>query len=256
MSHGLKALVVIVAVCITSIATAQERGFYVGASLGKVKQDVDSQTFTLTQFVSPGLTPVPISTTVNYDADTNGVGWNATVGYRINRFIAAELAYADFGDTHISPHLNVTQPLLTVGNPGAIAILVPVGGFITAGPVPFAFAGTVVPTETTVNVTGPIVSALGSLPITENLSAFLRVGMLFADEDVTLPAFFRDLPVRDGNSIADEVWLGGIGAEWSFANQWSGRLEYQRTADIAGNAFVTKSHLEQYSLTVLFRFGE
>ena len=146
------------------------------------------------------------------EVDEVDAGFSAPVGYRINRYLAAELSYTDFGEYElIERYPTVTDVRYQLG------------------------------------VSGPSVSVLGSLPLGEEWELFLRGGVLFADQEVSLTigsSFDRD--------FSDEVVMAGAGVQWSFAPRWAARLEYQRTDDLKYDN-TGESSIEQASLSVLFK---
>lgn len=54
-------------------------------------------------------------------------------------------------------------------------------------------------------------------------------------------------------TFGDEVLLGGAGVDWSFANQWTARLEYMRTGELEATISSGASEVSQFALSVLFR---
>lgn len=236
-------------------ACAADPGFYVGATASRVEQDLDERAGVgpIAVLVAGGgglVTPSPIlpfppvfitpivggianplgPTSVKVD-DTD-VGWSVSLGYRINKYLAAEVAYADFGEASLTERYE----------------------FDTLPGVP------VVPQMTrsyTVSTQGPALSVLGSLPLGSAWEVFLRGGVLFADQEVkTRITIINPRSTSNGGTagdFSDEVVTLGAGVQWSFLPRWTARLEYQRTDDLQPNELMGESSLEQASLSVLFK---
>ena len=214
-----------------------ERGFYVGAAASRVEHE--------TQITSPATIVVRLDwgafTTLRLDQagveDDTDAGWNVTLGYEINKYLAAELSYYDFGEA------SLTETYASV-------IVVPRTLYYTA--------------RYNIEAFGAGVSLLGTFPLTSSVDIFARGGVLFLDQEVERqvtadpPTAFRGVPYRSSTRTGDEIWIAGAGVQWSFASRWTTRLEYQLTDDIGRegdsplDANTTK--IEQASLSVLFDF--
>jgi hypothetical protein len=222
----------LVTLTLSSVAHAAEPGFYFAATASRVEHDVEGYPGTPIALANPSLPPVfggirptpilptPISpggptyaelaqTTEISDVDA---GFSATVGYRINRYLAAELTYTDFGEyERIERYSSAASVRYEIG------------------------------------VSGPSLSVLGSLPLGEHWELFLRGGVLFADQEVSTKVFSTTF----GRNYSDEVVMAGAGVQWSFAKRWATRLEYQRTDELQyGDA--GESTIDQASLSVIF----
>jgi opacity protein-like surface antigen len=222
----------------STVAQAADPGFYFGATASRVEHDVEGSSgiviFTagLTPapvfppdggffpapfpggVIDPGVPIAPISGFVAPDSteiDDVDAGFSVTVGYRINRYLAAELSYTDFGEyERIQRYSGLSDVRFELG------------------------------------VSGPSVSVLGSLPLSEQWELFLRGGVLFADQDVSLKVISTF-----SEDSSDEVFMGGAGVQWSFAPRWAARLEYQRTGDMKFGV-TGENSIDQASLSVLF----
>lgn len=203
----------LITLALTSAAQADEPGFYFGATASRVKHDVEGLAgipiaffgSTLPVFgggpISPVfpapiiiITPAPPYAELAQSVEINDIdaGFSATVGYRINRFVAAELTYNDFGEYE---RIERYSGLFSVRHE--------------------------------IRVSGPSLSVLGTLPLGEQWALFARGGVLFADQEVSF-----SISSRQKYDYSDEVLLAGAGVQWSFAKRWATRLEYQRTGDL------------------------
>ncbi|MET0536085.1 MAG: outer membrane beta-barrel protein [Steroidobacter sp.] len=204
-----------------------ERGFYLGAAAGRVEQDAKGEGQILVgiggQFgFAVMLTPVQTQ------VDDIQTGWNVTLGYRVNKYLAAEVAYHDFGEA------SVVERYVPNFFPLPSEIIV----------------------RSNIEAFGPSVSLLGTVPVTPSLDVFVRGGVLFLDQEVER----QFATLRSTQRTGDEIWMVGAGAQWSFASRWAARLEYQLTDDMdyGGSLFQQNragtEKIEQLSLGVLFDF--
>lgn len=157
-------------------------------------------------------------------ADGRNLAWNAMVGYRINPYVAAEVAYMDLGTTNVSEHYTLGTSLF-----------------------PFPVQLT---RSYSSKVSGPALSVLGSLPVGARFDVFLRAGVFFADRKV------QQTPASGGlgsNTFGSRLWLGGVGVDWSIASRWAARLEYQRTDQFDTTLLTGRARVDQLALNVLFR---
>ncbi len=166
-------------------AAAEEmprRGFYVSASAGQAEYEVARNrpmVFAISSPLGGGVfTAFPDEVTT----DNDDWSWKGTLGYRINRYIAAELSYVDFGDGDVTERYVFEQP-------------------------PAPLFPSEITRDSSVNVSGPMVSVMGILPVGSRVELFLRAGVLFADEEVK----FVFTNGSDSNTFGSEEWVGGAG---------------------------------------------
>jgi hypothetical protein len=201
-------------------------GFYLGASAGAARHDVDNggaQGQIVIGIADLGALVVSRS---GLKTDSDSTGWRGLAGYRFTRYLAAELEYLDFGSSRIDESYVFDLPFF-----------------------PFPSEPITIHQRFETDVSGPAVSALGKLPLGERLELFLRAGMLFADSKVRMAQ--RSTPTSI--TYSDRVLIGGAGVDWNFAGRWSARLEYQRSKNIEPNLDIAESHVELLSLGVLFK---
>ena len=199
-------------------AAAAEKGFYVTASVGTGNEDPISVGINIGN--SEGIFHVEPD---SVEVDDGKLAWSVGLGYRINKYLAGEVEYIDFGTTDVTENYSVD-------NIGA--------------PVPFP---TVFAPDYSSNVTGPAMSLLGTLPVGENFELFLRGGALFASREFKLGFGGLD------DKFSSTVWLAGAGVTWSFAKHWAIRAEYQQTGELSESFVSGETELQRMSLSVLFR---
>ena len=205
--------------CLSSAcASAAEPGFYVTASLGTGDEDPKSvgTNFGTSQFI---VHIDPDQVTV----DDGDLAWSVGLGYRVNKYLAAELEYIDFGTTNVAEHYSVDFP-----------------GMSFPGPAEFTL-------NYSSNVTGPALSLLGTLPVGENFELFLRGGALFGSRDFAVSQGALD------EKFSRTVLLAGAGVTWSFATRWAIRAEYQQTGTLSESFVSGETRLKRMSLSALFK---
>ncbi len=207
-------------VAVGADARASETGFYVGADAAWVAPTVGKSDGA--NFISfDGVTHVDPES-VHYD--DSALGWSAMIGYRIHRNLAAEFAYADFGSIDVQEVYEL--PDLVPGGPGS-------GRFIQ---------------EFSTRVSGPMLSVLGILPVSEGFEAYARAGVLWASQEVEMAPSFS---ITD----AEEQWLLGIGMQAELGRAWSARLEYQRFDEIPATFMSGEVDYERVLAGVTYRLG-
>jgi hypothetical protein len=138
-----------------------------------------------------------------FDCQTReATGGKVFAGWRFHRYLAVELTYLDFGKAHATGVAN-----------GA-------------------------PVEGKMAVKAAGLSAVGMLPVSDELWVFARLGGLQTQSNSTLNGV--TLASRDETEIHT-----GIGGMYQFSRRWAARLEYERSSDIK---------IDLISLGALFRF--
>ena len=238
------------------IAEAADPGFYVGAAGGRSAQRLDKQAGVgpmpaaasrpdplvpgVPYVPYPGLRPpitypppafgVAVLLPAGITADETDVGWNVSLGYRVNKYLAAELAYVDSGEASLVEHY---RPAL--GTPP-----------ISVSELTRSYS---------VTSRGPALSLLGSWPLSAKWELFVRGGVLFAEQEVearTRSVGALVIAPQIDRSFSDQVVTVGAGVQWAFLPRWTARLEYQRTDDLQANEIMGESRIDQAALSVLF----
>jgi OmpA-like transmembrane domain len=191
-------------------ADANEVGFYIGANYGLVKKQVDRTDYD--EFASDVhffFSYTPTQESISFDESDQT--FNLQAGYRINRFLAIEGAYADLGQITYRSQSQGMFPM----DRGTI--------------------NTTVESETS----GFVVSALGVLPLTYGWEIYARAGALFATNRFKINLGVRGeiFATPGGDSIVDEFskgtteYLGGVGVAMRLLDIYDLRLEFQRIFD-------------------------
>jgi opacity protein-like surface antigen len=213
----------------TKGALGADTGFYVAAGAGKSWQHVDRTQGIL--FVTTPGAPAEFLRAISIDVDETNVAWNAALGYRMNRYLAAEVSYLHYGSA------GVTETFaLPLGN-------LPVPPINGIGGATIIFNH-----RYSSQIEGPALSILGRLPIGRQFAVFARGGIFFADEKVTQE---NDIG-SDSITLGKQVWLASAGAEWSFTPSWALRLEYAQSGHLNGNPIAGRTDVRHLALNALY----
>ena len=158
-------------------------------------------------------------TTTSIANDERDTGYKLFTGYQFNRYFALEGGYFDLGK--------------------------------------FGFTASTIPAGTLrgdIKLRGLNLDLVGTLPITDKLSAFGRVGANYAEAKDT----FRGtgfVIVRNPNPSTKATNVKyGAGLQYAFNDAWAMRLEGERyrVDDAVGN----KAEVDLYSVGLVYRFGK
>jgi OmpA-OmpF porin, OOP family len=161
------------------------------------------------------------------EVDDGSLAWGIGLGYRINRYLAGEVEYADFGTTNVHEHYSVPN----------------------VGPIPFPAEFDLLYSS---KVTGPVLSVLGTLPVGQDFELFLRGGALFASREYSVGGQIT-FSGQD-QKFASTVWLVGAGGTWSFAQRWSVRAEYQQSDSLDETLATGETRVKRISLSAIYKF--
>lgn len=183
-----------------------------------------AEAFVLDQFANAAEVP---SEDVTLETEDNDIGYNFTFGYRFSRYFAAELGLAQYGSVESTGRADVDT------DQGVVPVSIKVA--FSAG--------------------GPMISAIGIVPLNEKFELYGRVGYLFTSSE-------RELSSRvDGQrggliggikGDSQDLVLGA-GAAYNVNQMYAVRLEYQKLE--LGEADVTgEEDLNVVSLGMVVRF--
>jgi hypothetical protein len=226
------ALVAVLGTVAANTASAESTGLYFGLTggatsvdMGGSKQDFD-ETF---GFPIAGALELGGLDVIGFDSslDDSDIGWGLQVGYRFNRYIAAEVGYVDLGESLYEAIMTVDDGL------------------------------EIFPVEASVRFksSGPTAAVLGMLPIGERFDAQAKAGIYVAD--TRLRSRLRDVEFAE-NVVHDETKAGetefffGVGGAWNISDSYSLRFEYERYLDL-GDDDTGEGDVDLIGLSVLFR---
>jgi len=133
--------------------------------------------------------------------ENNDIGYQALFGYRFHRFFSAELGLAQFGDlkSTASADMDFGQ------------------GFVPAS-VSLTFAAG-----------GPMISAIGVLPIGDKVELFGRLGYLFTSSERELTSRVDGESGTFGSAKGDsQDVVYGVGLAWNINQVYAIRFEFQQ----------------------------
>ncbi len=219
-----------------NVAQAESEGWYFGLSGGLTTADLDRSSLDedfvdlFSELIFEGAGVVPDATFVDSELDDSDKGWGVHIGYRINRYVAAEVGYMNLGE------------------------------FNYANQVQLQVQGTTIIFNSDARLTaqgGPFASVLGMFPINERFDVHVRGGLLFSDTrlrarfvlvEPDVPESFTSVEADD----SDRDFFAGLGATWNINDSYSLRVEYQRFLDVGGDS-VGEQDIDLIGATLLFR---
>jgi len=180
-------------------AVAQDTRFYLGAKAGQSE-------------FKDSCTPVPGVTFSS--CDEKDTAWGVFAGYQINRYLAVETGWTDFGETEAS----------------AVVSGIPVNAAISAKG--WEFVG------------------VASLPMTEQFSAYAKAGAFRwrVRGSVAVPGLGSASASDSGTDLTY-----GVGLRFDFTKALGARLEWQRYNDV-GSSNTGQGDLNLWSLGIVVKF--
>jgi OmpA-OmpF porin, OOP family len=239
----------------TPAAFAEEyRGFYFGVWGGSADMDfgskaaADEEVFDLLvdEFPRIGLPGTSLSGTVTgSELDDSMTAWGAQVGFRFNKWVAAEVGYVDLGELLYTMNGTIGGNYVYVcecEEPTVVNRTLD-GNF-----------------ERSVQVTsaGITAAALGMFPIGPRFDLHVRGGIYYADTRVTNRLRYIDsnetFNLLHGRVDASETELfAGLGAAWNINESFALRVEYQKFFDVGDDQKNGESDIDVLNLALLFK---
>jgi hypothetical protein len=167
------------------------------------------------------------SRNITSSTKSEDLGYQAAFGYRFNRYFAAELGLAQFGELS-----STARGELDTGN-----------GFVPAS-VKLAF-----------NVGGPVISGVAILPFGDKFEIYGRVGMFFASAERTLSSRLDGQSGGFGSAKGDSSnFVYAAGAAYNINQVYSLRLEYLKVGEVGQSQRTGTEELDVAQLGMLIRF--
>jgi hypothetical protein len=178
---------------------ANRIGAYGGALLGQsnFSGDQSLNEATLRDILNGAGAPQNLQSSTE-DSD---IGYQATFGYRFNRYFAAELGLAQFGSLSSTARADMD------------------------------FGNGLVPASVKLNFSagGPIISAIGILPIGEKFELYARLGYLFCSSERELSSRVDGQAGSFGSAKGDsQNPVYGLGFAWNISQVYAIRGEFQK----------------------------
>ena len=162
---------------------------------------------------------IPSSYSNTYlDHNTIDGGYKVYGGYEINPHIAIEGGYFDLGEFQFN-HITVPDGLL----------------------------------KTNMQVRGINLDVVGSLPLSEKLSAFARIGVTYALTQDTFSGTGAANALGGKLSDRDTFPKAGLGLQYQFNDSWAMRIESERYR--ISNAITDHNNIDLFSVGVVYKFG-
>jgi len=183
---------------------ANRVGPYAGVILGNAMYSQDqsgNENYLASTLAGQG---VP-SRNIAVSTQDSNVGYEATFGYRFNRYVAGEIGLVQYGEL----------------SSRATGELDPGGGFVPAS------------LKLTFRAGGPIFSVIGILPFNDRFEMYGRVGLLFASSqrEINFQIDGRTAGAGGGKGDSSET-VYGAGFAWHINPMYTVRGEYQHVSDI------------------------
>ena len=171
------------------------------------------------------------ATTRDVTSTTNDhpLGYSATFGYRFTRYLAMELSLSQYGKL-----VSRADADLDFGD-GA--------GFQPATLKLSFLAG------------GPVISAVGILPLGEKVELFGRFGYLFASSERDISSSLNGQRAGFFSAKGDsQNQVYGVGLAWNINQVYSVRAEYQRISDVGDRNRTGTEDMNIMGIGVIVRF--
>lgn len=202
-----------------------ETGFYAGATAGQSQIDVnkgDVDEAVLFLFDAIGY-PVVAGAS---DLDDSDVGFSGLLGYRFGSYFALEAAYIDLGEATY----NATGTVVAPGGNTPVTINLAAGS------------------------KGPALSALGIWPATASWDLYARLGVYFADVELSLRASAEGLSDGMSESDSSEEIFFGAGVAYKFPNGLALRGEFTQFKDVGSDDFIGEADINFLSVGLTYTF--
>jgi OmpA-like transmembrane domain len=161
--------------------------------------------------------------------EDSDIGYQAMFGYRFHRFFAAELGLAQFGSLEST----------------------------AKGDVDFDDGTGFLPTsvKSSFSAGGPMVSAIGILPLNEKFELFARLGYLFTSADLEFSARVDGESAGSGSVKGDsQNVVYGVGFAWNINQMYSIRGEFQDLNSLGEESRTGEEDLTVIGLGLIVRF--
>jgi opacity protein-like surface antigen len=182
---------------------AAGNGLYFGLAAGQSSYDAeaaDLDDIVIDAFESQGLFVVEAESSLD-DSDSAFAG---LIGYRFGRYFALEAAYYDLGSLSYEAD-----------------------GLVSDGV--FLYDASF---DLDLSPSGPALSAIGIVPLSDSWELYGKAGIFFADLDIEARANIGGGAGSASDSASSQDTLVGLGAAFHAGERWTVRLEYQRFLDV------------------------
>jgi OOP family OmpA-OmpF porin len=211
-------------------ASAEDRGFYLGAGAGVGQMSVPESKATDAFIYAFDYVGLPLETWSAKD-DESDVMWSAFAGYRFMKYLAVEAGYIDTGTVSYTGR-GTTLVFDTDLND---YVEVPVKGTIEW------------------DATGWPVSVLGIWPFAEDWEVFGRVGAFFADVEMEVRVSGEDSVGKGHTSDSSTEFIYGVGVDGKFNENWAARFEWLAVPSL-GSSDTGSADWNGFQFALSYRF--
>jgi hypothetical protein len=206
---------------------------------------------------------------IGFDTDNRDSGWKLTGGYELNRYVALEFGYADYGEQtlqayHRGPGVSA-EPDFTPPEFGTCGCWFNPFNRDVAGVVPSPYFAVPVPiapdTEIETSLHTIPLTVIGQLEFNDWLALTLQGGALLSRYEYTTktPAFrlvdgqaVHDVRKETETSSEAEL-VAGLGLLFSLDERFAVKLSWEKILD-AGDEDTLEQNIDAYSLALRYRF--
>lgn len=205
---------------------AEGSGFYFGVAGGQSQFDVSQDELDELVFDTfDGIgAPVISGTSDLEDKDTSFALFG---GYRFSQYFALEAGYIDFGTAEYRSSGTVD----------------PIG---PQSPLPAAYA-------VDFELKGFTAAAIGAVPLGQRFDLHARLGVLFADLDITESASISTSSASETYSADSRDLFYGVGAGLQLGAHWSFSLDWQQFKDVGDEEDTGEADVDRISLGVMYK---
>lgn len=200
-------------------------GWYFGVTGGQAEADLNKAEFddiAVFAFESNGATVLSGSSSLE-DSDTS---FSLFGGYRISEYFAVEAGYVDFGTAEYRSS-GVVDPIGLPPSPATYGIDFEVAGFTAA--------------------------AIGAVPLGQSFDLHWRLGVLFADTEISQRASVSSSAASDSFSADSQDLFYGLGAAFHLGQNWSFSLDWQQFKDVGDEDETGETDVNRLSLGVIYK---
>lgn len=209
------------------VAAADENaGWYLGASLGQSQFDVDQDELdaeALTIMEENGAIVLSGDSTLD-DSDT---AWSVFGGYRFSPYFSLEAGYQELG-------------AIAYRSSGTVAFV----GFPGSYPASVASDG---------ESSGFTLGTVGSIPIGERFDLHGKLGVLFADTEISAFVAIDDVSGSGSESASSQDLFYGAGFAFRIGDNWSISADYQLFKDVGDKNKTGEEDIDVLTLAVSVR---
>lgn len=208
-----------------ALAEAQT-GWYFGISGGQAQPDIDQEEFDILVEDTFDAVGFPLNSGSS-TLDDSDMSWAAYGGYRFSQYLAVEGSFIDFGTAEYRASGTVNPPGPVASVPASYSADFEVSGFSAA--------------------------AVGTLPLGQMFDLHGRLGILFADTEISENASIADASADETYSANTQEVFYGIGAGLQLGERWALSLDWQQFKDVGDEDDTGETDVDRLSLGVTFK---